>query len=182
MDTSELNCENKPCINCWEDFVKVPFKDVLDYTFYTPRDLLLFFKPITENSYPIPLLQESIGDLFNKYCDAIIDEIKNLLSIYFSLKEINCILSILESELLNTDADSEYLSKRLKEKIHDDTTLEILLNASVIGWRQEGSGYVYFKHREKAGEDIPTEMAEDYRITLHRAVKNYFIRHKNRPR
>lgn len=178
----QLNNENLSYINNWEDFVKVPFKDVLDFTFYTPRDLLLFFKPITENSYPIPLLQDSINDLFNKYCDAIIDEIKSLLSIYFTLKEINCILSILERELLNSDADSEYLSKLLSEKIHDESTLEILLNASVIGWRKEGSGYVYFKHREKTGEDISIETPEDYRITLHRAVKNYFIRHKNRPR
>lgn len=176
---NKFNC---PIINNWEAFVKIPFKDVLDYTFYTPRDLLLFFKPITENNYQIPLTKNSIEDLFNKYSDAVVDEIKSMLSIYYTLEEINKILNILDDYLAFYDDSYENLKRVLNENNCGDDTMEILLNASIVGRRDNNTGYVYFKHREKIGEDIPDILHGDYRITLHRAVKNYFSNHQSRPR
>ena len=179
LGQSKQNC---PTICNWEGFVKVSFKDVLDYTFYTPRDLLLFFKPITENEYTIPLTKNSIEDLFNKYCDAVIDEIKSMLSIFYTYDEINEILNILEDYLLSNDESYENLRNALNANNRGSDTMDILLNASIVGWRDYDSRYVYFKHREKSGEDIPYVLQGNYRITLHRAIKNYFMHHRNRPR
>lgn len=171
-----------PKISKWEDFVNVSFKDVLDYTFYTPRDLLLFFKSIKDCDYTVPLNQSAVNELFNKYCDAIIEEIKSMLSIYYSLEEIEEILLVLERELSDSDADYNYLMEKLDSKNRGNLTMDILLNSSIVGWRNEETGYVYFKHREKAGEEIPMVMQDDYLITLHKAVKRYFTCHRNRPR
>ena len=74
---------------------KTSFKYIIDFTYYRPRDLILFFKPIGDYDYKFPLSENTVKSLIIKYLVENIREIKNELSIYFESNEIENIVAVL---------------------------------------------------------------------------------------
>lgn len=165
--------------NSWESFTGLSFKKLLDYTFYTPRDLLLYFNPITNNDFRIPLSSSDHDTLRRQYCDSVVEELKSLLGIHFDIKTIDKIFSCLRNysnqdfyfHELNGDLDRAKLDGT--EKIN-----ECLFSSSIIG-HVGANNYLYFKHREKAHEPLNYEALKSEKMTLHVSIKDYFYFHKN---
>lgn len=165
-------------IKNWEDLITVPFKTVLDLTFYTPRDLILFLSPITEKKYKIPLSLENIEELNEIYCDSIVNELRNAFSIYYEKNEIDILFDILKDNLWKDDATFSKLKELCKEKqIDGDKAIHILFDNSIIGLKV--SNYIYFKHREKEEESLASNIDETSVFTLHKALKTYFYKHRH---
>lgn len=165
-------------IEKWEDLVSVPFKTVLDYTFYTPRDLMLFFIPITGKKYKIPLSQKSIEELNEIYCDSIVNELRNALSIYYDKNEIDTLFNILKVHLWKDDIQFSQLKELCDEKqIDGDKAVRIFFDNSIIGLKV--GTYIYFKHREKEEESLTSNIDEDSLFTLHKSLKTYFHKHRH---
>lgn len=168
-------------ITKWEDFSSVQYKSVLDNTFYTPRDLILFFDPISKSDYNIPLSSEDIKSLNDSYCDSIVDELKNSLSIFYSSIEISKIFDILKKNLTTSDADYNFLKKAFEDEYIDGkTAINRLLDESILGLHAS-NGFTFFKHRQKKGEEISIGAGDSKTITLHNALKTYFFKHRLAP-
>lgn len=76
---------------------KTAFKYIIDFTYYRPRDLILFLKPIGENEYTYPIPSGTVKTLIKKYLNENLRELKNELAIYFESSEISSLINVLRS-------------------------------------------------------------------------------------
>ncbi len=174
-ETIKNNLSKK--IEKWEDLIEVPFKTVLDYTFYTPRDLILFLSPISQKNYKIPLSSENIEELNEIYCDSIVNELRNSFSIYYDKDKTDNLFDILKDNLWKDDVTYSDLKILCENKqIDGDKAVRILFDNSVIGLKV--SNYIYFKHREKEEESLTPNIDEQSLFTLHKSLKTYFRKHR----
>ncbi|MFQ1955568.1 P-loop ATPase, Sll1717 family [Aeromonas veronii] len=138
--------------------VKSTFRYVLDHTFFRPRDLLLFFKPLSLRPYKLPLTKYDINQLIGIYCEEIINELKNELSSFYSATEISCIFSAF-GVISSLQSKFEEKSVKYDEAIsiitdHCSTVspsqlLEDMFQRSLVG-SVSSFGTPNFKHREPA--------------------------------
>lgn len=138
--------------------VKSTFRYVLDHTFFRPRDLLLFFKPLSLRPYKLPLTKYDINQLIGIYCEEIINELKNELSSFYSATEISCIFSAF-GVISSLQSKFEERSVKYDEAIsiitdHCSTVspsllLEDMFQRSLVG-SVSSFGTPNFKHREPA--------------------------------
>lgn len=158
---------------------KTSFKYILDHTFFRPRDLIQLFVPLQDHAYSFPLGKIDINQLIGRYCDAIINELKNELSCFYSPEDIQQIFVALGqitskcknaaqyaipfSEATNC-VESAGFSANPRELLED------LFERSFIGNMAPNSN-VYFKHREPKHDTYTFN--SDYRIILHNAIRVY---------
>ncbi len=69
--------------SAWESLVseefapKSSFKYICDHTYFRPRDLILFFKPLETGRYEIPLNKYSVNGLLGQYASELVKELNN---------------------------------------------------------------------------------------------------------
>ena len=154
------------------------FKYVLEHTFYKPRDLILFFLPISKFEFNIPLEPSNVNQLLGKYSKEAIDEVNNEFVAFLDNNEIKGIYQMLERF-----CNEEYFSySKLREmieqhsfSIESDQLITLLFKYSLIGNKDISNKKVYFKCREERTNDI--NFNKELPIVLHYIVK-VFIKNK----
>jgi hypothetical protein len=153
------------------------FKYIIDYTFFRPRDLVLFFKPLSENDYPIPLTSDIVQTLLTKLCDEIMSEVKNELSAHYESTTKNLILGVLKKiSLLRRPFSFSELSNELSKvdiKIDPKEVTKTLFEYSLIGNIDNSviPPRIYFKHREKRDEVYNPNF--DLSFIIHHCLERY---------
>ncbi|EPM6342152.1 P-loop ATPase, Sll1717 family [Vibrio parahaemolyticus] len=155
-------------VDPWSSLVEEPFKNnhgfnrtsfkyILDHTFFRPRDLLLFFKPLSVHVYNLPLNKRDVNQLIGLYCEEVINELKNELSCFYTPSEVTGIFSsfgsiVAKSQSCGGGGSISYdeTVKIINENcstVSAETLLKDMFERSLIG-SVAANGHVYFKHRE----------------------------------
>ncbi len=150
------------------------FKYVIDHTFHTPRDLLLFMYDIHKYKFKIPLNNKDIYALIGKYSIKAKEEIENALSIHYNYGEIESIFTTLKQlSKKNSFTKSEFEIELYKcsQDINSTKTMELLFDYSLIGNKNSYGNMVYFKHRQ-GQEHYSIDYDKDF--IIHRILSIYF--------
>lgn len=172
----------KPAKDPWSALIKPhlrsgdksTFRYVMERTFYTPRDLILFFKPLSGEKFRIPLNTANIDRLFLLYAPEKIAELKNELRFWYSASEVESIFQVLEDIVF-----SKYLSpfqyddiySRINSKLppkDPDEVIKSLFEYSLIGNYLNDGQIIQFKNREPRGRSY--EIVKDQLLIMHRVI------------
>lgn len=162
-----------------EDAPKSSFKYILDHTFFRPRDLLLFFKPLSSHSYELPLSKHDVNHLIGRYCDEVVNELKNELSSFYSSDQIAMIFNAfgeMSSFLKNPNhrsipfKDASKIISSNCSGVNALSLLEDMYYRSLIGGMGD-NGFVYFKHREPSTDTYEFDRSQG--VIMHSALKVY---------
>ncbi|PSR53257.1 hypothetical protein AHMF7605_06795 [Adhaeribacter arboris] len=160
-----------------ESYKKSSFKYIVEHTLIRPRDLILFFKPLQELKFSIPLSKQDVYILIGKYTIEFVKELKNELAAHYAPDDINAIFSAFVS-CANEPVSFIFFIHELK-KFHfsEDTynLLELLFDLSIIG-NTNDTGKTYFKHWEK--DDEIFKFNKELKITQHFTLRNYCQRNR----
>jgi Cdc6-like AAA superfamily ATPase len=151
------------------------FKYVLEHTFARPRDLVLFFKPISNLQFHIPLQKQDVNILIGKFADELLSEIKNELSAHFISQDIDILIKTLGEFSNMQNFSCEELKKSLiQNKFSSDIDYAILqlFEYSLIGNQECENGNICFKHWE--GKEDPIKFDNMKQLILHFSIKVYY--------
>lgn len=173
-----VNDKNDP----WKSFVdenqfsgsKTGFKYVLDQTFYRPRDLIVFFRDISDLQFELPISKGDLDILKKKYASEALNELTNELSLIFSKNDIQCIWSALR--YFNNRSRFSYDELKEKLQINNisvdvDEVINNLFDYSIIG-NISDKNKVSFKFREK--DYLTCGINKDEKFILHYVLQTYF--------
>lgn len=154
---------------------KSSFKYIIDFTFYRPRDLILFLSKFGLKEYLFPLNPETIKLLLRKYIQSNITEIKNELSLNFTTNEINLLFGeVFPYIIKNTHTSREQLCKHLGNLDFDkesDEVFKLLKEYSLIAFK-DTQGKLFFEYR---GEHISESKSNLLLITLPKCIYNNYV-------
>ena len=153
---------------------KSSFKYFLDYTFYRPRDIVLFLSEIGNNEYTFPLNTNCIKSLIHKFIQANIKELKSELNIHFSIEELNSLFEVLKtianaSNSTNRDKVIELIMDKLPN-YDTNKVLRLLIDYSLLILIDEDDK-LYFNYRDN---DLETLNFNKLNLTCHKAIFRYF--------
>lgn len=174
-----INDKNDP----WTSFVdersfwgeKSGFKYIIDFTFYRPRDLVLFFKDISYLNLPLPLSNKTIKtELLGRYSVAMVRDIKGELSILYDSTVINSSFDALRAfgnraPFSYNDLQNELINNGISKE-NTSEIIQTLFDYSLIGNFELGN--VSFKFREGAVENIELDKSKVF--ILHYLLQAYF--------
>lgn len=161
-------------------FYKSSFKYILDHTFFRPRDLLLFFKPLSVHSYNLPLNKRDVNQLIGLYCEEVINELKNELSCFYTPSEVAGIFSsfgaiVAQSQAQNNNAisynDAVKIINENCATISAKSLLSDMFERSLIGGVSTTNGHYYFKHREP--KTTKYELTTNDSVTVQHSLRVY---------
>lgn len=162
----------------WKSFVKEKedgqrsvFRYVLDFTFYTPRDLISIFKDVGDKDLQLPLSIQDINTLIRKYSKVKKKEICDELLVLYDKEQIDAIFEVL-CEIAREESGSlsyeELLEEFLKHEL-DEEDIRTLTEYSLLVPVDE-HGYQYFVYREnRIQKDISS-----YSFSVPKVIKTYF--------
>ena len=164
-----------------DENTKTSFKYILDHTLFRPRDLLLFFKPLSTHEYNFPLSKQDVNHLIGRYCEELITELKNELSSFYTSTQIATIFNAF-GEI------SSRCQNRLKQGVPYVDAVKIIENnctgvvaadllddmysRSLLG-NMATNGFVYFKHREPSTDTYDFNRKLD--VIVHSALRVYCL-------
>jgi len=151
------------------------FKYVLEHTFARPRDLVLFFKPIPQLQFRIPLQKQDINNLIGRFANELMSEIKNELSAHFLSQDIDILIKTLGEFSYRPNFSCVDLKNRLQSNNFSsdiDYAVLQLFEYSLIGNQEGENGSVCFKHWE--GTEEPVKFDKMKNIILHFSIKVYY--------
>lgn len=155
-----------------ESYTYTSFKYVIDHTLIRPRDLILFFKPLSELKLPIPINKNDINVLLGKYSVEFVKELRNELSAHYSSKDINSIFDTFNN-CISEAVTFGYFENELKKHGFSENAnelLELLFDLSIIG-NISIQPKTYFKHWEQ--DDEIFTFNKSHNIILHFTLRNY---------
>lgn len=171
----DFNADN-PWFSLVEDQPnRAQFKYIIDHTLFRPRDLLLFFKALSETPYELPLNRYDVNNLLNKYSREFLQELKNELTFYYDSNQIIMIINALREIQKSSPCSFTTACKLINEhcsNIEPEELLEKLYGYSIIG-NITTSGYVSFKFREHEKGSESGSIDKSKSIILQKAMKNY---------
>lgn len=155
------------------------FKYVIDHTFQTPRDLILFMQGLSKYRLEIPLQINELNTLIGNYSTKAKGELDNALTIHFTVNEIDDLFRILrvlsrKSEFNFNDFETEF--NRYEFVMNAPKCCELLFEYSLIGNKKLNNNMVFFKHRENNETHYNIDF-EKY-FVIHRILKIYFMNNK----
>lgn len=164
--------------NCWNNLIdadkvvnETSFKYLIDHTFYSPRDLILLFKPLHSYNFRLPLNFNNLNTLIGRYAQEVKFEIDNALAIYLSPIEIKRVWEILQKTSTYESFSYDTLIETIKEhefSYEPAIIATILYDYSLIGNKLPNSKMVLFKYRENSNEHF--NINPDYNFINHRIV------------
>lgn len=164
-------------INNDEAYTHTSFKYVIDHTLIRPRDLILFFKPLSEMKLPIPLNKNDINLLLGKYSIEFVKELRNELAAHYSSTDINSIFNTFNN-CVSEPVTFGYFENELRKYNFSesaDDLLDLLFDLSIIG-NVSIQSKTYFKHWEQDDEIFAFNKC--HKITLHFTLRNYCQRRR----
>lgn len=147
--------------NAWSTFVdesarsdKSTFKQLLEYTFYRPRDFILLFNQLKYFDFSLPISRDNIQTLINGYVSELKDEISNELSIHLDKNEIDSLFEVYKGIAKRTPFSFDDLVSEIR-KFNNiggeaENLIKLIFEYSHIG-KIEEQGKIYFKCRDKYG-------------------------------
>ena len=153
---------------------KSSFKYFLDYTFYRPRDIVLFLSEVGETEYSYPLNTNCIKALIHKFIQANIKELKSELTIHFSSDETKLLFEVLKSlsssaEVNGRDNVIKLIEKKLPNH-NSSSILKFLIDYSILVLI-DSDNKLYFNYRNNELETIDFE---NLNLTCHKSIFRYF--------
>ena len=163
------------------EYINTSFNYVITHTFNRPRDLILFFKPISKLELEIPISKHDIEKLLGKYSAAVYNEISNELFMHFDLDEVKYIFHSLSSfkyriPFSYNDFLKELESYSFKKPV--EAIAEILFEYSVIGnlYKKGTTNIPVFKHWEKNNETLSLDINKE--LTMPFIIQIYLKNNK----
>ncbi len=137
--------DNSPC----KDYNNnTAFKYILDFTFYLPRDILLFFKDLEKTNFQIPMKPADVKLLLKEYVKRKKDEIVDELTIQYEDKETIFQLMAALKDLSN---HNNYRMKDVLDQLNQFGLNEncfLLLVDYCLLIPKDNKGNLYYKYRE----------------------------------
>jgi Cdc6-like AAA superfamily ATPase len=171
--------EDNPWGNLFQDDditygMKSSFKYFIDFTFYRPRDIVLFLSEVGKNSYDYPLSSRCFKVLINKFIQSNVKELKSEFRIHFSEDEITILFGALKQlcNIGNTITKEEALRVfDLKLPGYDcHKILEYMLDYSILILKGQDDR-LYFNYRDN---NLETVDFDNLNMTLHKSIFKYF--------
>lgn len=155
---------------------KTAFKYILDYTFFRPRDFILFLKNVGEDKYYYPINALNISELLQKYSINNVSEIKSELAIHYTQDQIKEIFNILRSMSYsqNNGLGKTELLKRLEDKNFDIETFRTLIDYYLIIPFDSNTGKYYIGYRYSDPSDYDINK-DNISYKLHKCIYAYFV-------
>ena len=157
---------------------KTAFKFILDYTFYRPRDLILFCNNIGKNAYYLPIKGKIVKQLIHQYAIDNVREIKDELAIYhcYSPDIVTKIFVVLKAltSYQYSGFSKETINAKLQELGLTDEILSLLIEYSLIIPYDAQTGKYYIKYRETNIDDFVIE-GSNIQYKLHNSIYAYFV-------
>lgn len=172
----------EPFINS-DNTNKSSFKYILDHTLFRPRDLLLFFMPLSKHSYDLPLSKSDVNYLIGMYCEELVSELSNELLCFYTKSQIATIFKAfgeMSSKCKKSNSNSISYSEAISVinnnclEVDASELIEDMFSRSLVG-NMGSNHYIYFKHREPSTSKC--DFNKEYDVVLHSALKVY-CRHK----
>lgn len=153
------------------------FQYVVKHTLQRPRDLILFFKPLSQLKYKIPLGKPQLTELFRKFSSEFVNELKNELTAHYLPNEIDTIFKVLNNCVRSNDSGVSYNYFVTQINNNDfsgnsDKLLDLLFDLSIIGNEDLTNNKTYFKHWEDGSNFYKQD--KDCKIIFHFTLKIYF--------
>lgn len=148
---------------------KTPFKYLLDYTFYRPRDFINIFKNLGQKKYKLPLSPANIKTLLREYVDSNYKEICSELTNVFSSTEIDRIKRALKTISYEAPVNFERAHEILSENQLDKSVFESLVEYNLLIPQDEYKNQ-FFSYREKYVDDD----LENYYFALPKSIYAYY--------
>ncbi len=178
---------NVPCntSNPWGSLVdesvneRSTFKYILNNTLFRPRDLLLFFQPLQNGAFKLPLGYSEIQSLVQQYSEELSKEIKNELSSFYSVEQVEMIFNAIGEISKPRDMTYEDATKVITQYCtHVDAgrLLRHLFSRSIIGNVDEKRWFT-FKCRQPVNSPNPTQLNPNQKIIIQYGVNAYVQRH-----
>lgn len=160
--------DNRVC----EDYLfKSAFKYILEFTFYLPRDLLLFFNDLEKKDFPIPMQPNDVKELLRDYVNKKRNEIADELLIQFDddKETVSLIISVLRELSNKWDYTMQDVLETLNSFGLDENIFTILLDYNLLIPKDKKNN-LYYKYRDQHWEgDI-----DEYMFTLPKCMYCYF--------
>jgi hypothetical protein len=182
LKNEKIEYENNP----WDfifaqasSYSDTSFKYVVDHTFHTPRDLILFMQGLSKYRFEIPMHINELNILIGNYSSKAKGEIDNALTIHFKVEEIESLFQILRVLSKKVEFSfSEFESEFVKHDFFVNATkcCELLFEYSLIGNKLPNSNMVFFKHRENNENHYSIDFEKCF--VIHRIIKIYFMNNK----
>ncbi|GAB5485538.1 MAG: hypothetical protein Pars93KO_19720 [Parasphingorhabdus sp.] len=166
---------------------KSTFIRLLDRTYCTPRDFILFFAPLNEYKLQLPINRHGFDKLMLRYATERLRELNNEMAFVFDKQTKATVMSTLRDVVVsrkgkrtpNYSFAYDELYSRLSKALPEENTadfIETLFDYSVIGnLLTLDDGYrPRFKHREPRGEFYSLD--EDERLVCHMSVEMAFLK------
>jgi len=155
---------------------KSSFKYILDFTFYRPRDLVLFFNPIGKEDYDFPMTPKVIKIMLSKYIKENIKELKNELSLQFTPLEIECLFTKFLDKLAQRAFNKyDVVSKELEElkfTKRPDEVIKILNEYSILIYK-DINGKLFYNYRENPNFESLDK--DKLFFTLPKNIYHYYV-------
>lgn len=159
---------------------KSAFKYILDHTFYRPRDLLLFFLPLPDKYFLLPISPDDLQKLIIPFSRELVSEIKNELILHYNVDEVRTIFKVIENlshRSLNRHLNLSDFDSQLKtEQSSLDTSklLDDMYDYSIIGNIDPTNNHVFFKHRQPLDEIQSFD--PEQQILIHQTISTNFTK------
>jgi len=152
---------------------KSSFKNVLDFTFYRPRDIVTFLSAVSTENYSYPISSSNLNKILNVFIRKNLAEVKSELSLYFNESEKDKIFK----NLLPYVRDNNGIKlKNVIEEIErlnflpGKNVVEILFNYSLLIYKNR-YGELFFNYREFHIDNIDLD---DLSVTLPKCIYHYY--------
>lgn len=168
----------------WESLVKfepkgkTTFKDVVNNTLFRPRDLLLYFLPLQNAYFDVPIEWSACGSLTNSYSEELARELKNEMSAFYEPNQIEMIFRALAR--INRQSSCSFASARIAVSSEvagsdPDEILYYLFERSLVGSR-DSNGWLTFNCRSRADSLRAGRLPVDQEVVVQYGVRNYVHR------
>jgi hypothetical protein len=177
FDKARLACNSR---DPWSELVgssisdRSSFKHIVNQTFFRPRDLLLFFKPLENGKFKFPLSRHEINTLIGSYAEELAKEVKGELSSFFTTIQVETIFNALSVISKNPQSYSQALSviEEHCKDVNGSELLEYLFDRSIIGTSDTKNWY-WFKCRQPIGSSVPLRLDKMQQIVVQYGIKAY---------
>ena len=147
---------------------------MINYTLFRPRDLILFFKPLENGRFVLPLKRENINSLVDTYSGELAKEIKNELASFYTNIQVETIFNALAGMYPRPTTYVQALSiiESNCRDVDGEKLLDYLFDRSVIG-TLDGNGWYWFKCRQPLGCSNPMRLDRSQQIVLQYGIRTY---------
>ncbi len=181
MKKSDLPCNAS---DPWSSLVKydqsteqtrTTFKYITNQTLFRPRDLLLFFRPLSNGKFSYPLGRNEISTLSDAYVEELAKEIKNELSSFYTSIQIETIFNAIRGMLNHTPCSYSDALAEIQNHCKDmdgSAILDHLFDRSIVG-SVTSTGWTTFKCRHAPNTSTTARLDKGGNIVVQYGIKNY---------